>query len=99
MPAAPDYPSAPDLVAPKRALLSVSDKTGLVEAAKTLHEAGVEGVLAPLAPLRVGDPGRAARVVPRFPRGCSQRLFPDFQALRAQFRRRTRGWDDMGVQR
>ncbi len=42
MPAAPDYPSAPDLVAPKRALLSVSDKTGLVEAAKTLHEAGVE---------------------------------------------------------
>mgnify|MGYP000038186257 CR=1 FL=1 len=42
MPAAPDYPSAPDLVAPKRALLSVSDKTGLVEAAKVLHEAGVE---------------------------------------------------------
>ena len=42
MPAAPDYPSAPDLVAPKRALLSVSDKTGLVEAAKILHEAGVE---------------------------------------------------------
>jgi phosphoribosylaminoimidazolecarboxamide formyltransferase/IMP cyclohydrolase len=42
VPAAPDYPSAPDLVAPKRALLSVSDKTGLVEAAKSLHEAGVE---------------------------------------------------------
>ena len=42
MPAAPDYPSAPDLVAPKRALLSVSDKTGLVEAAKVLHGAGVE---------------------------------------------------------
>ena len=42
MPAAPDYPSAPDLVAPKRALLSVSDKTGLVEAARVLHEAGVE---------------------------------------------------------
>jgi len=42
VPAAPDYPSAPDLVAPKRALLSVSDKTGLVEAAKVLHEAGVE---------------------------------------------------------
>ncbi len=42
VPAAPDYPSAPDLVSPKRALLSVSDKTGLVEAAKVLHEAGVE---------------------------------------------------------
>ncbi|TCS12422.1 bifunctional phosphoribosylaminoimidazolecarboxamide formyltransferase/IMP cyclohydrolase [Caulobacter sp. BK020] len=42
MPAAPDYPSAPDLVAPKRALLSVSDKTGLVEAAQVLHAAGVE---------------------------------------------------------
>jgi hypothetical protein len=42
VPAAPDYPSAPDLVAPKRALLSVSDKTGLVEAAQTLHAAGVE---------------------------------------------------------
>ena len=42
MPAAPDYPSAPDLVAPKRALLSVSDKTGLVEAAMVLHAAGVE---------------------------------------------------------
>ncbi len=42
MPAAPDYPSAPDLVAPRRALLSVSDKTGLVEAARVLHEAGVE---------------------------------------------------------
>ena len=42
MPAAPDYPSAPDLVAPRRALLSVSDKTGLVEAAQVLHAAGVE---------------------------------------------------------
>lgn len=40
MPAAPDYPSAPDLVAPKRALLSVSDKTGLVDAAKIPHAAG-----------------------------------------------------------
>jgi phosphoribosylaminoimidazolecarboxamide formyltransferase/IMP cyclohydrolase len=42
VPAAPDYPSAPDLVTPARALLSVSDKTGLVEAARVLHEAGVE---------------------------------------------------------
>ena len=42
MPAAPDFPPAPDLVAPKRALISVSDKTGLVEAAKLLAEHGVE---------------------------------------------------------
>ncbi|MDO9431556.1 MAG: bifunctional phosphoribosylaminoimidazolecarboxamide formyltransferase/IMP cyclohydrolase [Phenylobacterium sp.] len=42
MPAAPDFPPAPDLVAPKRALISVSDKTGLVEAAKLLADHGVE---------------------------------------------------------
>ena len=42
MPAAPDYPAAPDAAPVKRALLSVSDKTGLVEAAKVLSELGVE---------------------------------------------------------
>ncbi len=42
MPAAPDYPAAPDAAPIKRALLSVSDKTGLVEAAKVLAELGVE---------------------------------------------------------
>ena len=42
MPAAPDFPPAPDRVVPKRALISVSDKTGLIEAAKTLAAAGVE---------------------------------------------------------
>jgi phosphoribosylaminoimidazolecarboxamide formyltransferase / IMP cyclohydrolase len=42
MPAAPDFPPAPDRVEPRRALLSVSDKTGLVEAAQALHAAGVE---------------------------------------------------------
>ena len=42
MPAAPDFPSPPDRVAPKRALLSVSDKAGLAEAARALHDAGVE---------------------------------------------------------
>ena len=42
MPAAPDYPAAPDAAPIKRALLSVSDKTGLVEAAKVLVELGVE---------------------------------------------------------
>mgnify|MGYP003137087783 CR=1 FL=1 len=42
MPAAPDFPPAPDAVKPVRALLSVSDKTGLVEAARALSEMGVE---------------------------------------------------------
>ncbi len=42
MPAAPDYPAAADAAPIKRALLSVSDKTGLVEAAKVLSDLGVE---------------------------------------------------------
>ena len=42
MPAAPNFPPAPDRVAPKRALISVSDKTGLIEAAAALAAAGVE---------------------------------------------------------
>ena len=42
MPAAPDFPPAPDRVAIRRALLSVSDKTGLIEAARALVGLGVE---------------------------------------------------------
>jgi phosphoribosylaminoimidazolecarboxamide formyltransferase/IMP cyclohydrolase len=42
MPAAPDFPPSPDRVQPRRALLSVSDKTGLVEAARALSARGVE---------------------------------------------------------
>ena len=42
MPAAPDFPPAPDRVVVRRALISVSDKTGLVEAARTLADLGVE---------------------------------------------------------
>ncbi|MFN3521492.1 MAG: bifunctional phosphoribosylaminoimidazolecarboxamide formyltransferase/IMP cyclohydrolase [Phenylobacterium sp.] len=42
MPAAPDFPPAPDRVAVRRALISVSDKTGLVEAARALADMGVE---------------------------------------------------------
>ncbi|MDB5417289.1 MAG: purH [Phenylobacterium sp.] len=42
MPAAPDFPAAPDRAPVKRALISVSDKTGLVEAAKALSAMGVE---------------------------------------------------------
>ena len=41
MPAAPDFPQAPDRVVPKRALLSVSDTSGLIEAARTLAGRGV----------------------------------------------------------
>ena len=42
MPAAPDFPPAPDRSPLKRALISVSDKTGLVEAVRVLAAAGVE---------------------------------------------------------
>ncbi|MGZ6019242.1 MAG: bifunctional phosphoribosylaminoimidazolecarboxamide formyltransferase/IMP cyclohydrolase [Phenylobacterium sp.] len=42
MPAAPDFPAAPDRAPVKRALISVSDKTGLVEAARALADLGVE---------------------------------------------------------
>jgi phosphoribosylaminoimidazolecarboxamide formyltransferase/IMP cyclohydrolase len=42
MPVAPTFPESPDLVPVRRALISVSDKTGLVETAKALADAGVE---------------------------------------------------------
>ena len=42
MPAAPDFPPAPNAVAPARALISLSDKTGLEDVARTLHDLGVE---------------------------------------------------------
>jgi phosphoribosylaminoimidazolecarboxamide formyltransferase/IMP cyclohydrolase len=42
MPAAPDFPPAPDRVAVRRALISVSDKAGLIDAARTLAGLGVE---------------------------------------------------------
>ncbi len=42
MPAAPDFPQAPDRAPVKRALISVSDKTRLIEAARTLAGLGVE---------------------------------------------------------
>ncbi|MBN8530008.1 MAG: bifunctional phosphoribosylaminoimidazolecarboxamide formyltransferase/IMP cyclohydrolase [Caulobacterales bacterium] len=42
MPAAPDFPPAPDRVAPQRALISLSDKAGLEGVARALHAAGVE---------------------------------------------------------
>ena len=42
MPAAPDFPEAPDRAKVKRALISISDKTGLIDAARTLAGLGVE---------------------------------------------------------
>jgi phosphoribosylaminoimidazolecarboxamide formyltransferase/IMP cyclohydrolase len=42
VPAAPDFPPAPDRAPLKRALISVSDKTGLIDAARVLVAAGVE---------------------------------------------------------
>jgi len=42
MPAAPDFPPAPDRVTPVRALISLSDKAGLEDAARAMHAAGVE---------------------------------------------------------
>jgi len=42
MPEAPNFPPAPDAHPVKRALISVSDKTGLIETAQALHDLGVE---------------------------------------------------------
>ncbi len=42
MPAAPDFPAPPDRIQPRRALISVSDKSGLEETARILHRLGVE---------------------------------------------------------
>jgi phosphoribosylaminoimidazolecarboxamide formyltransferase/IMP cyclohydrolase len=42
MPAAPDFPPSPDHVTLRRALISVSDKTGLIDAATALNALGVE---------------------------------------------------------
>ena len=39
---APEFPSAPDLAPIRRALISVSDKTGLIDLARALTELGVE---------------------------------------------------------
>ena len=71
MPAAPDFPPAPDKVAIRRALISVSDKTGLIEAATALSALGVElvstgGTRAAIAHrllARGWDPGTPAAVV------------------------------------
>ena len=61
MPAAPDFPPAPDRVAVKRALLSVSDKTGLVESARALADLGVELVSTGGTRKAIADAGMAVK--------------------------------------
>ena len=61
MPAAPDFPPATDRAAVKRALLSVSDKTGLVEAARALAGLGVELVSTGGTRKAIADAGLAVK--------------------------------------
>lgn len=61
MPAAPDFPPAPDRVAPKRALISVSDKTGLIEAARALAGLGVQLVSTGGTRKAIADAGLAVK--------------------------------------
>jgi phosphoribosylaminoimidazolecarboxamide formyltransferase/IMP cyclohydrolase len=61
VPAAPDFPPAPDRAPIKRALISVSDKTGLVEAAKVLSALGVELVSTGGTRKAIADAGLAVK--------------------------------------
>ena len=61
MPAAPDFPPPADRAPIKRALISVSDKTGRIEAAKTLAEMGVELVSTGGTRAAIADAGLAVK--------------------------------------
>jgi len=61
VPAAPDFPAASDRAPLKRALISVSDKTGLVEAARTLAALGVELVSTGGTAKAIADAGLAVK--------------------------------------
>lgn len=61
MPAAPDFPAAPDRAPIRRALISVSDKTGLINAAKALAEMGVELVSTGGTRKAIADAGLAVK--------------------------------------
>ena len=63
MPAAPDFPPAPDRVAVRRALISVSDKAGLIEAARILAGLGVELVSTGGTRKAIADAGLAVKDV------------------------------------
>lgn len=61
MPAAPDFPPAPDKVTVRRALISVSDKTGLIDAARQLAALGVELVSTGGTRKAIADAGLAVK--------------------------------------
>jgi phosphoribosylaminoimidazolecarboxamide formyltransferase/IMP cyclohydrolase len=61
VPAAPDFPAAPDRAPIRRALISVSDKTGLVDAAKALAAMGVELVSTGGTRKAIADAGLAVK--------------------------------------
>ncbi|MDZ4371929.1 MAG: bifunctional phosphoribosylaminoimidazolecarboxamide formyltransferase/IMP cyclohydrolase [Phenylobacterium sp.] len=61
MPAAPDFPPVPDKVQVRRALISVSDKTGLIEAAQQLAALGVELVSTGGTRKAISDAGLAVK--------------------------------------
>jgi phosphoribosylaminoimidazolecarboxamide formyltransferase/IMP cyclohydrolase len=61
VPAAPEFPPAPDRAPLKRALISVSDKTGLVDAAKALAALGVELVSTGGTKKAIADAGVAVK--------------------------------------
>jgi len=61
VPAAPDFPPAPDRAPLRRALISVSDKTGLVEAARLLADLGVELVSTGGTRKAIADAGLAVK--------------------------------------
>src|ERR1700743_1216243 len=63
MPAAPDFPTAPDGAPVRRALISVSDKTGLIEAAQALSALGVELVSTGGTRAAIAAPGLAVKDV------------------------------------
>ena len=61
MPAAPDFPAPPDRAPLRRALISVSDKTGLVAAARVLAGLGVELVSTGGTAKAIADAGVAVK--------------------------------------
>ncbi|WP_411286604.1 bifunctional phosphoribosylaminoimidazolecarboxamide formyltransferase/IMP cyclohydrolase [Phenylobacterium sp.] len=61
MPAAPDFPPAPDRAPVRRALISVSDKTGLLAAARALAGLGVELVSTGGTAKAIADAGLAVK--------------------------------------
>src|ERR1700744_2313497 len=70
VPAAPDSPPSPDRVPRKPALISVSDKTGLIDTARALAALGVELVSTGgthAAIQAAGLPGREVSELPGFP--------------------------------